>query len=136
MNAAYISILDTLHTNRKGTTAFPLEQFITYQSSPRVTTEQTKGERGFLPCTGFASKFRGMEEKWCGSTISKNRALLCCYPLKMAFTPGLWSAVQSCHPCHGSGKLRHVKATCLRSHCKSEKKQRLNLDLLSIKAVA
>lgn len=56
MNAAYISILDTLHTNRKGTTAFPLEQFITYQSSPRVTTEQTKRERGFLACAGFPSK--------------------------------------------------------------------------------
>ena len=69
MNAACISILDTLHTNRKGTTAFPLEQSITYQSSPRVTTAQIKGERGFLPCAGFPSKFPGMEEKWRGNTM-------------------------------------------------------------------
>lgn len=63
MNAAYISILDTLHTNRKGIAAFPLEQSITHQSSARVATEQIKGEKVFLHCAGFPSKFPSMEEK-------------------------------------------------------------------------
>lgn len=138
MNAAYISILDTLHTNRKGTTAFPLEQFITYQSPPGVTTEQTKEERGFLPCAGFLSKFAGMEENCCGSSISKMHALLYCYPLQMAFPPGLWNIVQSCHPCHSLGELRHARATCFcKLHIASLKRSKdLNSGLLSIKAVA
>lgn len=138
MNAAYISVLDTLHTNRKGTTAFPLEQFITQQSSPRVRTEQTEEERGFLPCAGFLNEFPCMEENCCGSPISKTHTPLYCYPLEMAFPAGLWNVVRSCHPCHRLGKLRHAKATCFcKLHIASLKRSKdLNSGLLSIKAVA
>lgn len=120
MNAAYISILDTLHTNRKGTTAFPLEQFITQQSSPRVRTEQTGGRGDF----SLVQASRANSPAWKRTVVEAPspehiRAFLYRYPLQMVFPPGLWDAVQSCRPCHRLGKPRHAKATC-----KPEKKQR------------